>query len=303
MRLLLVNEHIYGQVSGEETFWSVLGKALPGAETLALSTFSGDVKEYVQKYDPDVIIYNSLLGNLDVPAKTKKIVLLQDNFIAMDHLLPKTFKQKVGRFFRGKNSFFKKTVQKQREAIRNAHRVVCVSEDIKRSYGVEAKVIPIGVDPELFHPIDKTTIRKKYTIPDHQNVKIFVGSTHLVKGFDILLEEIKNNPKTFYIIVLKDAELPIINFSNVKIFNRVSQRQLAELYSCADVFIGCSRVETLWLAPIEAMFCGVPVDVTPAGIFADWRPDNKQPRQEAFEKGLDKASMVKKWQELLAELF
>lgn len=50
---------------------------------------------------------------------------------------------------------------------------------------------------------------------------------------------------------------------------------LAELYNCADLFVGRSKVESLWLAPIEAMFCNLPIDVTPTGIFADWHPENK----------------------------
>jgi len=55
----------------------------------------------------------------------------------------------------------------------------------------------------------------------------------------------------------------------------------------------------LWLAPIEAMFCNIPIDVTPVGIFNDWRPKNKNPRKEAFGKGLDRETMIKRWNELI----
>lgn len=133
-------------------------------------------------------------------------------------------------------------------------------------------------------------------------MKIFVGSTNLVKGFDILRKEIKNDKESFYILVLKDKRTINLPYKNIKVFQRVSQNTLSELYNCADLFIGRSRVESLWLAPIEAMFCNIPIDVTPVGIFADWYPKNKNPRQEAFQKGLDKETMIKKWRSLVESI-
>ena len=139
-------------------------------------------------------------------------------------------------------------------------------------------------------------------MPLNKKIKIFVGSTHSVKGFDILKKEITADKESFYILVLKDKWFRKLNLPNVKVFQRVSQSILSELYNCADIYIGRSRVETLWLTPIEAMFCNVPVDVTPVGIFADWQPENKNPRQEAFTNGLDRETMIRKWQELIAQL-
>jgi hypothetical protein len=130
-------------------------------------------------------------------------------------------------------------------------------------------------------------------------VKIFVGSTHPVKGFDILKQEMHRDKESVYALVLKDKRLPWGLPRNAKVFQRISQEALAELHNTADLFVGRSRVETLWLGPIEAMFSGLPVDVTPAGIFADWRPANKDPRTEAFAAGLDRATMIRRWKELL----
>ena len=99
--------------------------------------------------------------------------------------------------------------------------------------------------------------------------------------------------------MFKDPVAPIILNSNVKIFNQVTQKTLAELYNCADIYIGKSRVESLWLTPIEAMFCDIPIDVTKTGIFYDWRLLNLKPRNEAIKKGLDQETMIKHWEKLV----
>lgn len=301
MKIILINEHIRGQVSNEETFWSVLGDALPGAETLALSSFSGEVNDYLQTADPDVVIYNSVLGDLVIPKRAKKIVLLQDNFVSMELLLPRTILQKIKSFVQGNNSFYRKNITLQRQNITQADITVCVSEHIARAYNISAMVIPIGVDSDLFCPMDKEMVREKHHIPQNKLVKIFVGSTHSVKGFDILLKEITKDTDSFYILVLKD-DVPVKSMPNTKVYRKVDQEKLKELYNCADIYVGRSRVETLWLAPIEALFCNVAIDVTKTGLFADWEPANKEPRKEAFQKGLDRETMIYKWKKLLEEL-
>lgn len=303
MKILLINEHILGQVSGEETFWSIFGKYIPNVIALELKNFKGNITEYIKEVNPDVLIYNSLLGNILVPKKTKKIVLLQDNFILMDKILPKTLRQKVSQLLKREKSFFKKNIGIQKEAIRNSDVVVSVSENVASTYGVTGPVIPIGTDAELFCPMDKQKVRKELDIPENKKVKIFVGSTHNVKGFDLILKEIKKDFESLYLIVLKDDKIPNIKMKNVRIYNKVSQKELVKLYNCADLYVGRSRVETLWLAPIEAMFSGVPIDVTPVGIFTNWQPKNEYPREEAFLMHLDKETMLKKWQELLGLLF
>jgi hypothetical protein len=301
-KILLINENIYGTVSNEETFWSILAKNLQDAKALALKDFKGNLIAYLNKIKPDVLIFNSILGDIKIYSGCKKIVLLQDNFILMDKIIPKTLKQKLSRFLKGNRHFYAQSIIAQKEAIKNADEIIAVSNHIAQTYGVSAEIIPIGTDTQLFSPLNnRQELKIKYALPLDKKIKIFVGSTHPVKGFDILKEEIENDKNSFYILVLKDEEIPKLNYPNIKICNRVSQKQLAELYNCSDLYVGRSRVESLWLTPVEAMFCNIPIDVTPVGIFADWQPDNKNPRQEAFAKGLDRETMIRKWQELIAE--
>jgi len=295
-RIFLLNTSILGVVSSEETFWSYLPKRIPGV--IGLDFTSNNLRR-IKKDCSKICIFNSILGNINVYPSCKKIVLLQDNFILMDKIVPKNIKQKLSRFLKGKSHFYPIFIKKQKEALINADLIVAVSNSVAESYGVKAKIIPIGSDSDLFHPMGKKELRAKYKIPQDVIVKIFVGSTHPVKGFDLILEEIKNDKRSFYILVLKDEKILELGYKNIKVFWRVSQMILAELYNCADLYVGRSRVESLWLTPIEAMFCNVPVDVTSVGIFTDWRPENKNPRYEAFQKGLDKETMIRKWRDLI----
>ncbi|MDP3880948.1 MAG: hypothetical protein Q8Q32_02100, partial [bacterium] len=242
MKVLLVNNFIRGSVSQEETFWSVLADKLENASTIEIQSFKGNLKNEIAKINPDVLIYNSVLGKLETPEQSKKIVILQDNFVKMDKVLPKSWKQKIKKALTGQN-FYPTMIQRQKEAIASADKVVAVSKSVANSYGVSAEIIPIGVNEGLFKPLDsKNDLRKEYGIPIDKQVYIFVGSQHSVKGFDLLQKEIKNNPDKFYIVVLKD-EIPQIKCQNAKYFNKISQEELCKLYNCADGYIGFSRVE------------------------------------------------------------
>lgn len=298
MRVLIINEHIRGSVSGEQTLWSTLGAAIADSETFELSSRPESVTEYIASTQPAIVIYNSTLGKIDVPANTRSIVVLQDNFLLMSSVLQLSLVQRLKKLL-GIQTFYQQAVAKQREALAAATKIVAVSEHVAHSYSVAAEIIPIGVDTDLFHPMAKPELRKKYDLPDTE-VQIFVGSGHPVKGFSDLMLQIKNNPQIFYIVVLKDDTQ--ISAPNVKVFRRVLQQQLAELYCCADRYIGTSKVETLWLAPLEAMMCNVPVSVTPVGIFYSWKPQNVSPRAEAIAAGLTSHVMISRWKELLTRL-
>lgn len=302
MKIVIVNDNLEGLFK-EDNLWSILRENLVGSYGISLNSLGRNFDDVIEEGRFDVLIINSILEDAKSSSKMKKIILLQDNFILMDKIVPKTLRQRVGKIIKGKRSFYKQKIQNQKEWIRKADKIVAVSKHVANTYNVNAEIIPIGTDPGLFHPKkNRDELKEKYGIPTSKIVKIFVGSTHAVKGFDILLKEIKQDRDSFYIIVLKDEKVPKLNWGNVKIFQRVPQDILVELYNCANLYVGRSRVETLWLTPIEAMFCGIPIDVTPTGIFADWYPENKNPRQEAFNKGLDRKTMIERWRKIVSEL-
>ena len=62
---------------------------------------------------------------------------------------------------------------------------------------------------------------------------------------------------------------------NVRVFNRIYQRQVAELLNCADFFILGSPVETQCLAAIEANLCNIPVVMPLVGIYRDFTAEER----------------------------
>ena len=169
--------------------------------------------------------------------------------------------------------------------------------DMYKNYG-EFHVIPLGVDTDLFKPLDKQEMRRKHNIPTDSKVNIFVGSTHPVKGFSKIQKMIQEDPSVFWILVLKDIRIP--DGHNYIVFHKVPHSLLAELYSCADLCVSRSITESFGLAMVEAMFCDVPVDTPKVGIFWDWQPDFSNPRKSAFDFGLDKNTWMRRWQELIS---
>lgn len=114
MKILLINTNIRGTVSGEETLWSVLADNLPDCQAIALANFRGDIEQYLKNNPPKILISNSILGNIKAPRGVKKIVLLQDNFVAMKELLPFTFRRLVAKIIKPGNDFYTRMVKKQK---------------------------------------------------------------------------------------------------------------------------------------------------------------------------------------------
>ncbi|WP_275829373.1 glycosyltransferase [Roseisolibacter sp. H3M3-2] len=160
------------------------------------------------------------------------------------------------------------------EACRDAARVVAVSAalatDIRRLTGVEALVVPNGVDGAHFHPSDD---RARAAGP------VFVGAGFLVpqKGFDDLL-------RAFHVVAAAEpaaclrivgdgpergtlarlaAELGIAD--RVEWLGQLPRDEVARAFRAADVFVLSSRHESLGMVVIEALASGLPVVATDCG--------------------------------------
>ena len=275
---LVINHSIRGPVSNEDTLWSVLVENIPNTKGINFNSLKIPIKEKIDELKPELIIQNANLGKI---SDYKTISFLQDPFIEM---IKKC--QPISMYFRerlrGRETFQDK-LKKQKESLKNSIRVTN-SNYISNMYSElgDFTVIPLGVDSELFRPMDKIQMRQKYNIPKDKTVKIFVGSRHPVKGFEKITKMISENPNIFWILVLKDKKIP--DGHNYKVFAKISQNILSELYNCADVCVSRSATESFGLALVEAMFCNIPVDVPKIGIFWDWEPNMENSRTEAFKK-------------------
>jgi len=286
MKIVVINDSILPTSGEKENFWTWLVKELP-ATPINFAELKIPLDDVIKKENPDIIINNSFWG-LTFPDYFV-ISILQDPYIGMKEIA------KPGDL---SDSFFDPKIELQKRALKNSQVRVAVSNYMANSYKDcgDFKIIPIGTDAKLFRPMNKKKMRKKYGIPSKQRVYIYVGSHDIVKGWKEIKDEV-NLRKAFWILVFKDFEEP--EQENTKTFYKIPQKQLAELYNCANYYLSNSYVESLGLAPIEAMFCNIPVITPSVGIFYDWKPKMKNPRREAFEKGLDKRTCIEAWKELV----
>jgi len=132
--------------------------------------------------------------------------------------------------------------------------------------GKNAVVIPNGMEPETFKPLDKEKIKRELGLS--KKVVGFVGNLVFIKRadkFPEIFENISSN-KDVEFIVVGDGELRE-NIEkecqkrnlNVKFVGRVSQDKVPYYMNAMDVMILPSRNEGWPCVVLEAQACGVPV--------------------------------------------
>ena len=129
-------------------------------------------------------------------------------------------------------------------------------------------VIPYGFPIDIFKPYPKAEIRKQLNISQISKVILFGANSVLNerKGFKYLLEAFNKIPlKTGNDITIitfghlpKGIKIPskysVMNFGSI-----ADEKQIAMVYSLADVFVLPSLEDNLPNTVVEAMACGVPV--------------------------------------------
>ncbi len=122
------------------------------------------------------------------------------------------------------------------------------------------KVINNGIDLGIFKPTE-SDFRQKYGL---ENVKIVLGVSsgwNNRKGLDVFIELSKTLPKDYKVVLVgTDDSVDKLLPSNILSIHRTNnQKELAETYTAADVFVNPTREEVLGLVNIEALACGTPV--------------------------------------------
>lgn len=134
-----------------------------------------------------------------------------------------------------------------------------VSQSFLRSYPV--KVIHNGINLDVFQPT-ASDFRKEYDIGDRKIILGVAAVWSYYKGLDAFLELHKRlDPNRFQIVLVGtddkiDRQLP---GGIISIHRTQNQKQLAEIYSAADVFVNPTREENYPTVNMEAIACGTPV--------------------------------------------
>jgi glycosyltransferase involved in cell wall biosynthesis len=134
-------------------------------------------------------------------------------------------------------------------------------ESILRSYGLNSFVSYLGVDIDIFKPLE---------IPK-ENFVFSVGNCHPAKGFDFIIRSLacidsKIRPK--FIIVSNGVDVGWKNYLEelankggieLEIKCLISNNELVQLYNKAKFVVYAPYLEPFGLVPLEAMASGTPV--------------------------------------------
>ena len=343
-------------IGGCEVFFEQLGKALNAeivdykrAQTvLGYTTFPNKyyryaiadrtfmISEYFEKLaeigmQPDVIIAND------------GVVAWMDTDIPVISVTQNTCRD-VGEWFQKTASadkhvhleFDKFMGKLQRDQIARSIKNVCVSNyalDYCKKWGLKAKVpnaevkIELGINPDIFKPMNKKDLREKYEFPLDKKIGIWAGSFNPIAGYHIVQWLVKQFPDIFWILVFKHTidNVDRTKLKNVKVFCERTQAEMAELYNCADFFVLPTPIQSFGLVATEAAACDLPIITNRKGIFWDWQPEkvgifpeeydgpvfadavrkvvqgnlNFEPRKTILERGLTMDRCVKEWKDLI----
>ena len=140
-----------------------------------------------------------------------------------------------------------------------------VKQSFLKDYPV--KVINNGIDLNIFSPTE-SSFRQDHGIAADEYMLLGVAfGWGEQKGLDVFMDLAGRLPEKYKIVLVGTDEAvdKILPKNIISIRRTNSQRELAEIYSAADLFVNPTKEEVLGLVNIEALACGTPVITFNAG--------------------------------------
>lgn len=151
-----------------------------------------------------------------------------------------------------------------------------VAEAAERGTGLSFRVIPNGVDCDLFRPARRDAARARLGLPLDRRIIGGVGRLEHVKGFDRLVEAARFLPDDVLVVLWgegSERERLASRIDRLGLAHRVllagRTDSAADVYPALDLFCLPSRNEGLPLSILEAQACGVPVIASDVGGVRD----------------------------------
>lgn len=296
MTSLLVTNDFPPKVGGIQSYLSELWQRLPSGETTVLTTAHGDAGRFDAGRDHRVERTGSLVLLPTPSVATRVDALARDvaaDVVFLDPMLPLGL---IGPRLRAAPYVvvahgaeitvpgrLPGTHALARRVLRGAAGVVAAGEYAARAClrvagrAVPYVVVPPGVDPDRFHPIEaseRAAVRVRYRIDPGR--PLVLGLSRLVprKGFDVLLRAVAGLDDSVQLAIagsgrdagrLMDLAVAHQIHPRVRFLGRVPDADLAALYASADVFSmlcrdrwGGLEAEGFGIVFVEAAACGVP---------------------------------------------
>ena len=140
---------------------------------------------------------------------------------------------------------------------------------------IEAKVIPNGIDLNIFHPQNKVEIRKELGLPQKAKILLFIANSiqqNIWKDYKTLRSAVSKVVKFFnqniILFIALGETASTEQFSHSKIQFIPYQQDptiVARYYQAADVYIHAACTDTFPTTVLEALACGKPVVATAVG--------------------------------------
>ena len=180
-------------------------------------------------------------------------------------------------------------------------------QDVMKAYNIKPEniaVIPLGVDHDVFKPINKKEARDKLGLAENAKIILSVSlemwRKNIPGAIKAFAELKKKHPEAILIRTagLKASTKKLVEILGLKnsviVMEKINEDELALLYNAADVLFFPSFYEGFGLPPLEAMACGCPVVaanttslpevVGPAGLLVD--PHDIKAMEAALERAL-----------------
>jgi glycosyltransferase involved in cell wall biosynthesis len=124
------------------------------------------------------------------------------------------------------------------------------------------------IDHCLIKPIPKSGNKKRIvtsgTLCYRKGLDIFLEISTFFKGEDFEFIWLGKWPNNGYAELLQ-TKINQGQFPNVQILDQLDQQEYVQTMCSADLFLSCSREESMGLVMMEAIYCGVPVLATNSG--------------------------------------
>lgn len=174
----------------------------------------------------------------------------------------------------------------ERTALKNIDYFFTLNDQCRRDFTKlvgenKVEVQPLGVDFDLFKPMNKMEARKRLNLDANGKYILYVGGLLKLKGLDYLLYSfpkiLENFPNSVILLAgdgyYRKALEPICKKlgieERVKFLGWINNRELPFWYNAADVYVLPAWHHSFTVAGIEALACGTPFIGTNLGGIPD----------------------------------